>query len=383
MQLTHRFTLPASVEQAWTAFYFANRIAPCFPGATLTRVAGDEFDGVLKIKLGPTPLQYEGTATFLERSPEDQRIVVQAHGKDRRGHGTISVTVTMTFTGGESETEVEATSTAEFTGQGASFGQTVVQEASDRLVQRLIDCVSGKFAAGLGDLPSAEELATAAAAEHAPARQRAGGGKMSELAEPQEAVQPEPAPTAEVDTEREPATDAAAEPAPTADADTQPAPTAEVGTEREPATDADTEREPATDADTEREPATDADTEREPATEVDTERQPATDADTERQPTTDADTEPGPTTDVDTERSALDADRASVPHTDSATAASGVADGSAAPTPAPHALPATAGPQGGALATMVLPRVRRFGPPVLGAVVAVSVISGIVRRIRR
>ena len=93
MQLTHRFTLPASVEQAWTAFYFANRIAPCFPGATLTRVAGDEFDGVLKIKLGPTPLQYEGTATFLERSPEDQRIVVQAHGKDRRGHGTISVTV--------------------------------------------------------------------------------------------------------------------------------------------------------------------------------------------------------------------------------------------------------------------------------------------------
>jgi len=311
MRLTHRFTLPASVEQAWTAFYFPNRIAPCFPGATLTRVAGDEFDGLLKIKLGPTPLQYEGTATFLERSPEDQRIVVQAHGKDRRGHGTITVTVTMTFTGVESETDVEVSSTADFTGQGASLGQTVIQEASDHLVQRLIDCVSGKFATGLGDLPSAEELATATAAEHAPARHQAVVQGMSEAADPQEAVQPE------------------------------------------------------------REPAADAVPEREPTTDADTERQPTTNADTERQPTTNA----------DTEGSALDAQKASVPHTDYASAASGAVDGSGAPAPHLPALPVPA--QGNGLATMVLPRVRRFGPPVLGALAAVSVISSIVRRIRR
>jgi uncharacterized protein len=323
MRLTHRFTLPASVEQAWTAFYFANRIAPCFPGATLTRVAGDEFDGLLKIKLGPTPLQYEGTATFLERSPEDQRIVVQAHGKDRRGHGTITVTVTMTFTGVESETDVEVTSTADFTGQGASLDQTVIQEASDHLVQRLIDCISGKFATGLGNLPSAEELATATAAEHGPSRQQAVGEGKSELADHREVVQPE----------------------------------------REPAAGADTQREPAAGADTQREPAAGADTQREPAA--------------------GADTEPEPTTNADTERSALHAQKASAPHTDHASAASGAADGSAAPAPYPAALPVPAGSQGNGLATMVLPRVRRFGPPVLGALAAVSVISSIVRRIRR
>src|SRR5829696_7731350 len=246
MRLTHRFTLPASVEQAWTAFYFANRIAPCFPGATLTRVAGDEFDGLLKIKLGPTPLQHEGTATFLERSPEDQRIVVRAHGKDRRGHGTITVTVTMTFTGVESETYVEVTTTADFTGQGASLGQTVIQEASDHLVQRLVDCVSGKFATGLGNLPSAEELATATAAEHAPARHQAVVQGMSEAADPQEAVQPE----------------------------------------------------------------------REPAAEAVPEREPTINADTDHQPTTNADPDRQLTTNADTTRSALDAQKASAPHTD-------------------------------------------------------------------
>jgi len=327
MRLTHRFTLPASVEQAWTAFYFANRIGPCFPGATLTRVAGDEFDGLLKIKLGPTPLQYEGTATFLERSPEDQRIVVQAHGKDRRGHGTITVTVTMTFTGRESETDVEVTVTAEFTGQGASLGQTVIQEASDHLVQRLVDCVSGKFATGLGDLPSAEELATATAPEHAPARQQTGGGRTSEVADHQEAVQPE----------REPAADVLAKRV-TTDAKTEPEPAAHVLADREPATKADTEREPA------------------------------------------ADREP---TNADTEESALDAQTASAPHADYASAAIGAADGSAVPTPHVPALPVSAGLPGHGLATTVLPRVRRFGPPVLGALAAVSVISNIVRRIRR
>jgi carbon monoxide dehydrogenase subunit G len=313
MRLTHRFTLPASVEQAWTAFYFPNRIAPCLPGATLTRVAGDEFDGLLKIKLGPTPLQYEGTATFLERSPEDQRIVVQAHGKDRRGHGTVAVTVTMTFTGVESQTHVEVTNTADFTGQGASLGKAVIQEASDHLVQRLIDCVSGRFATGLGDLPSAEELATATAAEHAPARQQAVGERMSLPADPQEAVQPEP----------------------------EPAANAVPGRER------------------------------------------PTNADTDRQPTTNADIDRQVTANADTTRSALDAQKASAPHTDYASAASGAADGSAASAPHPPALPVPAGPEGNSLATMVLPRVRRLGPPVLGALAAVSVISSIVRRIRR
>ena len=167
MELTHRFTLPASVEQAWTAFYFPNRIAPCFPGATLSRVDGDYFDGVLKIKLGPVPVEYEGTATFLERSPENQRIVVEARGEDSRGRGAITATVAMTFTQTESGTDVDVVSDVALSGQAASFGNTVLKEVSDRLVQRLVGCISGKFVTGLGDPPTAEELAMARPAKPA------------------------------------------------------------------------------------------------------------------------------------------------------------------------------------------------------------------------
>ena len=293
MQLTHRFTLPAPVEQAWTAFYFPNRIAPCFPGATLDRVAGNEFDGVLKIKLGPVPVQYEGTATFLERSAEEQRIALEAHGKDRRGHGMIAATVTMTFIQVGSGTDVEVVSTVELTGQGAAVGETVVQEASDRLVQRLVDCVSGKFADGLGDLPSAEELATSTPAQQEVPLTEASAGATSDTVEPQEAVGPDRVPAAEVTTER-------------ADIDAA---------------------------------------------------------------------------EVTAEPADIDAAEASPRNTDDATATRELSRASAPPQSAPFST--TTGPQRGALATVVLPQVRRFGPPVLGALVVGSLISGIVRRLRR
>ncbi|HWI01444.1 MAG TPA: SRPBCC domain-containing protein [Propionibacteriaceae bacterium] len=382
MELTHRFTLPASVEQAWTAFYFAHRIAPCFPGATLTRVAGDEFDGALKIKLGPTPLQYEGTATFLERSPEEQRIVVEAHGKDRRGHGTVAVTVTMTFTGREAETEVEVSSTVEFTGQGASLGQTVIQEVSDRLVQRLVECVSGKFATGLGDLPTAEELATSAAPEHAGTPQRTGR-RMSEVANSDQALQPDPEPTVNVAAEQRPAPEVEAEqqPAPEVEAEQQPAP--EVQAEQQPAPEVQAEQQPAPEVEAEQQPAPDVQAEQQPTAEVDTEREPDPDIAGEQQPASGTTAEGQPTIDVTSEGDALDAEKLSAPDADNATGASGVADDSGATETYQPALPATADAEDSALATGVLPRVRRLAPPVLGALVALSVISGIVRRIRR
>jgi uncharacterized protein len=317
MQLTHRFTLPAPVEQAWTAFYFPNRIAPCFPGATLDRVAGNDFDGVLKIKLGPVPVQYEGTATFLERSAEEQRIALEAHGKDRRGHGMIAATVTMTFTEVESGTDVEVISTVELTGQGAAVGETVVQEASDRLVQRLVDCVSGKFADGLGDLPSAEELAMSTPAQQAVPPREASAGATSDTVEPQKAVGPDRVPAAEV-TAQPADIDAAEVTAQPADID---------------------------------------------AAEVTAQPADIDAAEVTAQPA-----------DIDTAAT-------SPRDTDDATATRELSRASAPPQSAP--LSTTTGPQRGALATVVLPRVRRFGPPVLGALVVGSLISGIVRRLRR
>ena len=81
MDLTHRFSVPASVEEAWTAFNHLDRIAPCFPGATIIHRPGDDFEGSIKVKLGPVALVYNGSGRFVERDPESHRLVLEARAR--------------------------------------------------------------------------------------------------------------------------------------------------------------------------------------------------------------------------------------------------------------------------------------------------------------
>ena len=62
MELEHRFEVPVGVEQAWTSLLDMEQVGPCFPGAILDHVDGDEFSGSVKIKLGPIRMTYKGHA---------------------------------------------------------------------------------------------------------------------------------------------------------------------------------------------------------------------------------------------------------------------------------------------------------------------------------
>ena len=93
MDLTHRFSVPAGMDEAWKAFNNLEELAPCFPGATITSVEGDEFAGSVKIKLGPMP--WSTTVWPIRRTQRrSRRVVIQARGKDKRGNGTATATVT-------------------------------------------------------------------------------------------------------------------------------------------------------------------------------------------------------------------------------------------------------------------------------------------------
>jgi carbon monoxide dehydrogenase subunit G len=45
MELSHRFTVPTPVEETWAHFQDIASVAECFPGATVTAVEGDTFQG--------------------------------------------------------------------------------------------------------------------------------------------------------------------------------------------------------------------------------------------------------------------------------------------------------------------------------------------------
>jgi uncharacterized protein len=150
MDLSHRFRVPASVDEAWTAFNHLDRIAPCFPGATITTVSGNDFEGSIKVKLGPVALVYNGSGRFVERDPEAHRVVIEAQGQDRRGNGTATARVTASFAGDEKSTDVELFTDLDITGKPAQFGPGVISDASDKLLDQFASNVSGRLAEGLG-----------------------------------------------------------------------------------------------------------------------------------------------------------------------------------------------------------------------------------------
>lgn len=157
MDLTHRFSVPATRDEAWTAFANLEQLAPCFPGATITSTEGGEYAGTVKVKLGPIALVYTGTVTYLEQDRDRSRMVIEARGRDKRGNGTATATVAVTLVGKGEHTDVEVQTDLSITGKPAQFGRGVISDVSDKLLDQFANCLSDRFADGLGTAQSVAE----------------------------------------------------------------------------------------------------------------------------------------------------------------------------------------------------------------------------------
>jgi carbon monoxide dehydrogenase subunit G len=134
VRLDHEFTVPASIGEVWQAVIDPERVAPCLPGAALTKVEGDSFTGTVKVKLGPISLLYKGSGEFLEKDEAARKVVIKASGKDARGGGTAAATVTLTLTETDGGTHGAVATDLAVTGRPAQFGRGLISEVSAKIL---------------------------------------------------------------------------------------------------------------------------------------------------------------------------------------------------------------------------------------------------------
>ncbi|MDI6911020.1 SRPBCC family protein [Nocardioides sp.] len=164
MDLTHRFTVPTGIEEAWAHFNDIASVAECFPGAAVTSVEQETFHGSVKVKLGPIALVYNGSGTFVEKDEGAHRFVVEANGKDKRGNGTAGATVTLTMAQAKAgSTDVEVVTDLAITGKPAQFGRGVMQDVSDKLLGQFVDCLEQRMGAPEPSATPSEPSAPSAA----------------------------------------------------------------------------------------------------------------------------------------------------------------------------------------------------------------------------
>ena len=86
MELKNDFRVAVPVERAWAVLTDVELIAPCLPGAQLQEIEGDEYRGIVKVKVGPITAQYKGKATFVSKDEATHVAVLRAEGRETRGH---------------------------------------------------------------------------------------------------------------------------------------------------------------------------------------------------------------------------------------------------------------------------------------------------------
>jgi carbon monoxide dehydrogenase subunit G len=138
MEINDSFRVDLPVEETWRVLMDIERIAPCLPGAQLQEIAGEEYRGVVKVKVGPITAQYKGAASFESRDDVAHVAVIKGSGRDTRGQGNASATITMRLEADGDGTAVSVSTDLAITGKVAQFGRGVMADVSAKLLAQFV-----------------------------------------------------------------------------------------------------------------------------------------------------------------------------------------------------------------------------------------------------
>ena len=162
MEMSNEIEVNASASDVWAAFNDVERIAPCLPGAQLTEIEGEEYRGVVKVKVGPVNAQYKGKATFTERDQDAMKVVILAEGRETRGQGNASATITATVQALDDErTKVGVTTDLKITGKVAQIGRNLIPDVSAKIMDQFAGNLESMLSDSSSDDASPESEAPA------------------------------------------------------------------------------------------------------------------------------------------------------------------------------------------------------------------------------
>ncbi len=175
MDLTNEFEVALPIDEAWAVLTDVERIAPCLPGAQLQEVEGDEYRGLVKVKVGPITASYRGAARFVELDQAAHRAVLKAEGRETRGQGNANAVITATLTSSGRGTKVVVETDLAITGKVAQFGRGVLADVSGKLLAQFVHNLESIVLDSMVASEVAERAAPAVAV--APATEGEGAAK--------------------------------------------------------------------------------------------------------------------------------------------------------------------------------------------------------------
>ena len=179
MKINNEFTVSVPIQEAWDIMLDLERVAPCLPGAAIQGSEDDEYQGTMKVKIGPITANYKGTVKVEEADEENRRAVFEATGRDARGQGTASATIVSTLQEEGDQTKVRVETDMKLTGRAAQFGRGIAQDVATKMLGQFAEClekeIAGDTREGAASAPETTEDTDAPSQEESPPAMSAGG----------------------------------------------------------------------------------------------------------------------------------------------------------------------------------------------------------------
>ena len=149
MHFENKATIPVSRDRLWDVLMNMEQVARCLPGVeNIQAIDPDNYNGTLKMRVGPIGLRLEGKVSVTERNREAWQAGMRAEGNERGVGGVVKADIGMRLNELDpNQTELTVVTDAQVMGKLGEFGQPVMRKKADSMMQEFSRNISN-LAAG-------------------------------------------------------------------------------------------------------------------------------------------------------------------------------------------------------------------------------------------
>ena len=148
MKFSERYVIEADRGMVWEFFKDARSVARCMEGVqAFDSIDDDHFRGVLRVKLGPVALSFEGTLKVEVRDAAQARMLLRADARDPKRGGRLRARLALQLSEpmvGQTQMQVDLDTTLQ--GKLSEFGQPLIRKKTQALLRDFAARVSMELA---------------------------------------------------------------------------------------------------------------------------------------------------------------------------------------------------------------------------------------------
>lgn len=144
MKIAGVYNFEASLETAWNALFDAEVLARTLPGCDKLEREGDQFNGIIRVKMGPVQGKFQGKVDIEDvQERESYRMVIDGRGP--AGFAKAKVFIRLVAQGDQTEMTYEAD--VQIGGRIASVGQRLLDASVKAITKQSLESLHAQIKA--------------------------------------------------------------------------------------------------------------------------------------------------------------------------------------------------------------------------------------------